>query len=143
MPPRSEHKQVPVGDQPADISEVIRRMVLEVISRPNCIILAVTAAIQDIANSVGLQIAREVDPQGQRTIGVLTKLDLMDRGTDARDVLEGKVRHGNGGGGGDSPGHTLVNWTDCQVRSGTILTLQSGNVWGIAAPTGPVRSTAL
>ena len=70
--------KVPVGDQPSNISEMIRDMVLEIISRPNCIILAVTAANGDLANSDGLQIAREVDPSGQRTIGVLTKLDLMD-----------------------------------------------------------------
>ena len=89
--------KVPVGDQPADIAEVIRKMVLEVIERPNCIILAVSAANQDIANSDGLQLAREVDPNGERTVGVLTKLDIMDAGTDARDVLEGRtypLRHG-------------------------------------------------
>ena len=34
--------------------------------------------------------ARKVDPQGQRTIGVVTKLDLMDEGTDARDILENR-----------------------------------------------------
>ena len=28
---------------------------------------------------------------GLRTIGVLTKLDLMDDGTDARDVIENKL----------------------------------------------------
>eukprot|EP00286_Rhodomonas_abbreviata_P023109 CAMPEP_0181296234 /NCGR_PEP_ID=MMETSP1101-20121128/4588_1 /TAXON_ID=46948 /ORGANISM="Rhodomonas abbreviata, Strain Caron Lab Isolate" /LENGTH=787 /DNA_ID=CAMNT_0023401071 /DNA_START=45 /DNA_END=2408 /DNA_ORIENTATION=+ len=83
--------KVPMGDQPQDISEVIRRMVIDVIKEKNCIILAVTAANQDIANSDGLQMAREVDPNGERTIGVLTKLDLMDKGTDARDILEGKV----------------------------------------------------
>ena len=38
-----------------------------------------------------LAIAREVDPAGDRTVGVLTKLDLMDKGTDAMDVLMGKV----------------------------------------------------
>jgi len=89
--------KVPVGDQPQNISEQIRTMVLEVIHKPNCIILAVSAANQDIANSDGLQIAREVDPDGHRTVGVLTKLDLMDHGTDAREVLGGKVyplRHG-------------------------------------------------
>ena len=35
---------------------------------------------------------------GLRTIGVITKLDLMDEGTDARDVLENKLlplRRGN------------------------------------------------
>lgn len=28
---------------------------------------------------------------GLRTIGVITKLDLMDEGTDARDILENKL----------------------------------------------------
>jgi len=89
--------KVPVGDQPQDIANQIRKMVLEVIERPNCIILAVSAANQDIANSDGLQLARLVDPNGERTVGVLTKLDIMDAGTDARDVLEGRtypLRHG-------------------------------------------------
>ena len=89
--------KVPVGDQPHNISEMISTMVREFIEKPNCIILAVSAANQDIANSDGLQMARMVDPDGSRTVGVLTKLDLMDQGTDARDVLEGKVyplKHG-------------------------------------------------
>lgn len=30
-------------------------------------------------------------PSGLRTIGVITKLDLMDEGTDARDILENKL----------------------------------------------------
>ena len=47
----------------------------------NAIILAVHSATQDLATSEAMKIAREVDPDGQRTIGVLTKLDLMDRGT--------------------------------------------------------------
>ena len=57
-------------------------MVLKQISKSNSIILAVTAANVDLANSDGLKLAREVDPEGQRTIGVLTKVDLMDEGTD-------------------------------------------------------------
>lgn len=36
-------------------------------------------------------VALQVDPQGIRTIGVITKLDLMDKGTDAREVLENKL----------------------------------------------------
>lgn len=52
-------------------------MILKFISRPNAIILAVTAANTDLANSDGLQLARAVDPDGARTIGVLTKVDLM------------------------------------------------------------------
>ena len=69
--------KVPVGDQPRDIEKQIRDMLLKYISRPACIILAVTAANTDLANSDGLKLAREVDPEGQRTIGVLTKVDLM------------------------------------------------------------------
>ncbi|XP_076313255.1 dynamin-1-like isoform X2 [Tachypleus tridentatus] len=66
-------------------------MVWEFISKENSLILAVSPANQDIANSDALKIAREADPEGKRTIGVLTKLDLMDQGTDARDILENKV----------------------------------------------------
>lgn len=56
--------------------------------KPNSIILAVTPANMDLANSDALKIAREVDPSGSRTLGVLTKLDLMDSGTDALDILQ-------------------------------------------------------
>ena len=45
----------------------------------------------DLANSESLKLARSVDPQGKRTIGVLTKLDLMDAGTNALDILTGRV----------------------------------------------------
>ncbi|KAL7274959.1 vacuolar protein sorting-associated protein 1 [Rhizina undulata] len=83
--------RVPVGDQPKDIERQIRDMVLKQIQKPNSIILAVTAANTDLANSDGLQLAREVDPEGQRTIGVLTKIDLMDEGTDVVDILAGRI----------------------------------------------------
>ncbi|KAF7294691.1 hypothetical protein MIND_01006200 [Mycena indigotica] len=83
--------KVPVGDQPRDIEKQIRDMLFKYISKPSCIILAVTAANQDLANSEGLKMAREVDPEGTRTIGVLTKVDLMDTGTDVVDILAGRV----------------------------------------------------
>ncbi|KAK2414147.1 dynamin-related protein 1E [Trifolium repens] len=44
----------------------------------------------DIATSDAIKLVREVDPAGDRTFGVLTKLDLMDKGTNALDVLEGR-----------------------------------------------------
>ena len=69
--------KVPVGDQPRDIERQIREMVLKFIMKPNAVILAVTAANTDLANSDGLKMAREVDPEGTRTVGVLTKVDLM------------------------------------------------------------------
>lgn len=83
--------KVPTGDQPADIEEQIRLMCYEFISNPNAIILAVTAANQDLANSDGLKMARAVDPEGERTIGVLTKVDIMDHGTDCADILSNQV----------------------------------------------------
>lgn len=55
------------------------------------VILAVSPANVDLANSDSLKLARSVDPQGRRTIGVLTKLDIMDAGTNALDILTGRV----------------------------------------------------
>jgi len=59
--------KVPTGDQPEDVEEQIRAMCHEFTSNPNAIILAVTAANQDLVNSDGLKMAREVDPEGERT----------------------------------------------------------------------------
>ncbi|XP_076608279.1 dynamin-2 isoform X5 [Chaetodon auriga] len=83
--------KVAVGDQPIDIEHQIRDMLLQFITKESCLILAVTPANTDLANSDALKIAKEVDPQGMRTIGVITKLDLMDEGTDAKDILENKL----------------------------------------------------
>lgn len=83
--------KVAVGDQPHDIENQIREMILTYVSKPNCLILAVTAANTDLATSDALKLAKEVDPAGNRTIGVITKMDLMDQGTDARDILENRV----------------------------------------------------
>ncbi|XP_024358136.1 dynamin-related protein 3A isoform X2 [Physcomitrium patens] len=83
--------KVPVGDQPTDIEARIRTMILTYIKHETCIILAVSPANADLANSDALQMARIADPDGSRTIGVITKLDIMDRGTDARNFLLGNV----------------------------------------------------
>ncbi|XP_052408665.1 dynamin-3 isoform X2 [Carassius gibelio] len=83
--------KVAVGDQPLDIEHQIRDMLLQFVTRESCLILAVTPANTDLANSDALKLSKEVDPQGLRTIGVITKLDLMDEGTDARDILENKL----------------------------------------------------
>lgn len=107
-----------MGDQPKDIEIQIRELIFKFISNPNSIILAVTAANTDMATSEALKVAREVDPDGKwlqlhflhlmsrgvfflspgvfdssgrRTLAVVTKLDLMDAGTDAMDVLMGRV----------------------------------------------------
>lgn len=82
--------KVAVEGQSESIVADIENMVRSYIEKPNCIILAVSPANQDLATSDAIKIAREVDPQGERTFGVLTKIDLMDKGTDAVDMLEGK-----------------------------------------------------
>jgi dynamin 1-like protein len=81
----------PIAGQPADIAKQISTMVKKYVSQSNTLILAISAANQDIATSAGLQMAKEVDPSGDRTLGVLTKLDLMDSGTDAMAILKGHV----------------------------------------------------
>lgn len=83
--------KIAVEDQPPDIADQIEKMVLSYITPENSIILAITPANMDLANSDSLIIARKVDPEGNRTIGVITKLDIMDKGTNARDVLLNKV----------------------------------------------------
>ena len=83
--------KVATEGQPADLPKQIHDMVLKYIENKNSIILAVTPANQDLANSDSLVIARQVDPEGLRTIGVITKIDIMDKGTNARDVLNNKV----------------------------------------------------
>eukprot|EP00051_Salpingoeca_urceolata_P001466 m.41213 g.41213 ORF g.41213 m.41213 type:complete len:829 (+) comp11438_c1_seq2:158-2644(+) len=83
--------KVAVGDQPVDIEQQIHSMIMEFITSENTIILAVTPANSDLANSDALKLAKEVDPSGSRTIGVITKLDLMDDGTDARPILDNEL----------------------------------------------------
>ncbi|GBP06937.1 hypothetical protein EVAR_4381_1 [Eumeta japonica] len=83
--------KVPIGDQPEDIETQIRNLIIKYISNPNSIILAVTAANTDMATSEAIKMAKEVDPDGRRTLAVVTKLDLMDAGTDAIDILCGRV----------------------------------------------------
>ncbi|XP_077418293.1 dynamin-1-like protein isoform X2 [Vanacampus margaritifer] len=83
--------KVPVGDQPEDIESQVQEMILSFISNPNSLILSVSAANSDLATSDALKLAREVDPDGRRTLLVVSKLDLMDAGTDALEVLLGRV----------------------------------------------------
>ncbi|KAK7263344.1 hypothetical protein RJT34_30932 [Clitoria ternatea] len=82
--------KVAVEGQPESIAQDIENMIQSYVDKPNCLILAITPANQDIATSDAIKVSRQVDPAGERTFGVLTKLDLMDKGTNALDVLEGR-----------------------------------------------------
>eukprot|EP00933_Yihiella_yeosuensis_P075573 TRINITY_DN8500_c0_g1_i1.p1 TRINITY_DN8500_c0_g1~~TRINITY_DN8500_c0_g1_i1.p1 ORF type:complete len:769 (-),score=154.72 TRINITY_DN8500_c0_g1_i1:53-2359(-) len=84
--------KVPIGDQPEDIEVLIRQLVMDHISSPRCLILAVVAGNADLATADALALSREVDPDGERTIGVLTKLDLADHSaSEAAQVLDGQI----------------------------------------------------
>ena len=79
--------RVPVGKQPKNIEEITKKMAIRYCEDPMTIMLCVIAANSDIATSDGLKMAKELDKKGTRTLGVLTKLDIMDKGTDAKKVL--------------------------------------------------------
>ena len=83
--------KIPTGDQPQDIEAKINELNYRYVAPKNAIIMAVCAANVDLANSDGLKLARKVDPHGERTIGVVTKIDLMDEGTNALEILSGKI----------------------------------------------------
>ena len=64
--------KVPVGDQPGDIEFQIKDMIMQFITRENCLILAVTPANSDLANSDALKLAKEVDTSGQYLVSRIT-----------------------------------------------------------------------
>lgn len=88
--------------QPEDISDQIKTMVGKYISSSQAIILAVMAARTDLEADLGFGLVKQHDPEGQRTIGVLTKIDLMNIDNDVSDYLYGnenisralKLKHG-------------------------------------------------
>ncbi|KAI5190684.1 vacuolar protein sorting-associated protein 1 [Nematocida minor] len=77
--------------QPEGIVKKVEEIVRSYIQNNNTIILAVTPATTDIASSDALMLAKEVDPELTRTLCVLTKVDLMDPGSDLVNVLQGKI----------------------------------------------------
>lgn len=66
--------RVAQGDQPKDIGEKIKNMVVNYCKDERTVILAVIPANADMANSDALEVAKELDPQGVRTLGVITKV---------------------------------------------------------------------
>eukprot|EP00276_Gloeochaete_wittrockiana_P017822 CAMPEP_0184350994 /NCGR_PEP_ID=MMETSP1089-20130417/43307_1 /TAXON_ID=38269 ORGANISM="Gloeochaete wittrockiana, Strain SAG46.84" /NCGR_SAMPLE_ID=MMETSP1089 /ASSEMBLY_ACC=CAM_ASM_000445 /LENGTH=816 /DNA_ID=CAMNT_0026684165 /DNA_START=17 /DNA_END=2467 /DNA_ORIENTATION=+ len=78
------------SDQPDNIEEITKDLIGEFIRDKETVILAVVPANMDIAASDAIKLARRFDPSGDRTIGVLTKIDIMDLGTNARRILSGE-----------------------------------------------------
>lgn len=87
----------PIGSQPKNIEEITKGLVRKYCQDPQTLILCVIPANIDLSTSDSLKFAQELDLNGSRTLGVLTKIDLMDEGTDARNVLLNKeipLKHG-------------------------------------------------
>lgn len=80
--------QVEAADQPFELKTKIRQLCEKYLADPN-IILAISSADVDLANSSALRASKTVDPTGSRTIGVITKLDLVSA-QEARDILNNK-----------------------------------------------------
>ncbi|XP_030332173.1 interferon-induced GTP-binding protein Mx-like [Strigops habroptila] len=74
--------RVPVGEQPKDIGEQIKILLKKIICFKETLNLVVVPCNVDIATTEALKMAQEVDPSGERTLGILTKPDLLDRGTE-------------------------------------------------------------
>jgi hypothetical protein len=84
--------RIPVAgsDMPKNIEEITKEMGKRYITDKRTIILCVVPANNDITNSEAIQIAQQIDPSGDRTFGVLTKIDIMDHGTDVKSKVTGK-----------------------------------------------------
>uniref|UniRef100_A0A8C3QXB4 MX dynamin like GTPase 1 n=1 Tax=Cyanoderma ruficeps TaxID=181631 RepID=A0A8C3QXB4_9PASS len=85
--------RVAVGDQPKDIGDQIKMLLKKLIGRKETVNLVVVPCNVDIATTEALKMAQEVDPTGERTIGILTKPDLVDRGTEHTivNILKNRV----------------------------------------------------
>ncbi|KAM7006229.1 interferon-induced GTP-binding protein Mx-like [Tautogolabrus adspersus] len=87
--------RVAVKGQSQDIGEQIKRMIEKYIKKQETISLVVVPCNVDIATTEALKMAQEVDPEGERTLGILTKPDLVDKGTEVTvlHVVHNEVIH--------------------------------------------------
>uniref|UniRef100_A0A7M4FD82 Interferon-induced GTP-binding protein Mx1-like n=1 Tax=Crocodylus porosus TaxID=8502 RepID=A0A7M4FD82_CROPO len=87
--------RVAVGNQPEDIGEQIKKLIKRIITKQETINLVVVPSNVDIATTEALKMAQEVDPLGERTLGILTKPDLVDKGTEEAivDIVRNLVIH--------------------------------------------------
>lgn len=80
-----------VDNAQENIHEATLNLVKKYINNPHIIILCVVPATEDFANCEAIKCAKEVDPSGNRTIGVVTKLDICPY--DVTDKLKGDGRN--------------------------------------------------
>lgn len=77
--------------QPSDIKDQIINLASSYIENPRTLILCVMAARDDLETDMALELIKRYEPEGDRTIGVITKVDLMNRGSDVNHYLEGRI----------------------------------------------------
>ncbi|XP_057188431.1 interferon-induced GTP-binding protein MxB-like [Triplophysa rosa] len=87
--------RVAVKGQPENIGEQIKRLIKSFVTKQETINLVVVPCNVDIATTEALQMAQNEDPEGGRTLGILTKPDLVDKGTEQTvvDVVHNEVIH--------------------------------------------------
>jgi hypothetical protein len=69
---------------------LVRNMVLRYMQNRRSVMLTVVPACVDIATQEIIEMAREIDPNGERTLRILTKPDLVDKGAENKviDMIE-------------------------------------------------------
>ena len=82
--------KIPLPGQDGDIEQQILDLNLPFMRDPETIILVIHDATQDLANSEALKhaLGEDIDPDGDRTIGVLTKLDSLTSVSHRQSVAE-------------------------------------------------------
>lgn len=91
--------RVAVPGQPDNIESQIKKLIYKFITKQETIGLVVVPCIVDIATTEALKMAQEVDPEGERTLGILTKPDQVDKGAEESvvDIVRNEVIHLNKG----------------------------------------------
>jgi len=77
--------------QPEDIREQIQGMLTHYAEQERSIVLAVVPARADLEADMALHFVRQHDTKGDRTLGVMTKIDLMNQGTDVGSYLSNSI----------------------------------------------------
>ncbi|KAF4119067.1 interferon-induced GTP-binding protein MxB-like [Onychostoma macrolepis] len=87
--------RVAVKGQPENIGDQIKRLIRKFVTKQETINLVVVPCNVDIATTEALQMAQGEDPEGERTLGILTKPDLVDKGTEGTvvDIVHNEVIH--------------------------------------------------
>uniref|UniRef100_A0AAR2II93 Interferon-induced GTP-binding protein Mx n=1 Tax=Pygocentrus nattereri TaxID=42514 RepID=A0AAR2II93_PYGNA len=85
--------RVAVKGQPEDIGDQIKRLIRKFITKQETISLVVVPCNVDIATTEALKMAQVEDPNGERTLGILTKPDLVDKGTEETvvDIVHNEI----------------------------------------------------